>query len=349
MSDAPVVWLEQGEIRDDAVRALDEWARTRGVRLGVLEERAPAAPASDPSAGESIEKELERARLAIGAADPDTADRALARAERVLREHPALPQGAWLRAEVERAWSARWLRLEPRDEMRARVAWENAQALDGGRVPGVGETAFPPRPLVPVNIVVPIGANNTLLTVRLDTTPLKPTSERGPDALYRVDVAPGEHVLVATLGDDVVFASWIAIPAPSGKSPTPARITVEVGGSCSRERLALVRRRDGQIDAAGVSCPQWIAAVPGERRGSVLVARCEQGTCGPLLEWRTEQLPASFTPQTHGKLAGWPGWATWTLVGIGAATAASVALIATGVFETRPVEPRFVVGGARQE
>ncbi|MBN9165850.1 MAG: hypothetical protein J0I07_33175, partial [Myxococcales bacterium] len=99
----------------------------------------------------------------------------------------------------------------------------------------------------------------------------------------------------------------------------------------------------------GVACPRWLAAIPGQKRGSVLVARCERDTCGPLLEWRTERLPTYGPPQAHSTVAGWPSWATWTLVGIGAATAASMAIIATGVFETRPVEPRFVVGGARQE
>jgi hypothetical protein len=37
------------------------------------------------------------------------------------------------------------------------------------------------------------------------------------------------------------------------------------------------------------------------------------------------------------------------VVGISAATIASVVLIAAGAFESRPVETRFVVGGSKQQ
>jgi len=340
----PVVWLDEGEAREDAVRALAEWARTRGVRLGVVDDRAPAIR-FDPALGERAERELERAREAVGATDADTAERALARVERLLREHPELPHAAWLRAEVERTWSTRWLRVEPRDEARARTAWENAQALDGGRVPGIGETAFPPRPVVKTTIIVQ-GEPGPRLSLLVDGMPLDASERDARRAIYRVELAPAEHHLLAMSEGRVVFASWVAI---AGQDPT-ARLTISEAGACGRDRFAGLARRDGQIvNVSGVTCPRWIAAVPGDKRASVLVARCERDACGPLLEWRVERLPAYGPPQPHGKVAGWPSWATWTLAGIGAATATTMALIATGVFEARPVEPRFVVGGARQE
>lgn len=339
-----VAWLEESEAREDAVRALGEWARARGARLVGLDESTPALHV-DFTLAERAEKELERARLAIGATDADAAERALARVEGLLREHPELPQAPWLRAEVERTWSARWLRVEPRDEARARAAWETAQALDGGRVQGIGESGYPPTRTVKATIIV-AGAENGHVSLRLDGTPIEPAETDARGAIYKVDVAPAEHHLLATSDDRIVFASWVAI---AGEEPAPTRISLVTGGGCSRDELGRAQRRDGRIDAAGVACPRWLAAIPGEKRGSVLVARCERDTCGPLLEWRTERLPTHGPPQPHGNVAGWPSWATWTLVGIGAATAASMAIIATGVFETRPVEPRFVVGGARQE
>ncbi len=339
----PVVWLDEGEARDDAVRALGEWARTRGVRLGVLEDSVPAITI-DPGLGDRAERELERAREAISATDADAAERALARVETLLREHPELPQAAWLRAEVERTWSARWLRVEPRDDLRARIAWENANALDGGRVPGVGETSFPSRPLVKATIIVQ-GEPDPGLSLRLDGVPLGRGEKDARGTVYRVEIAPAEHQLVATHDSQVVFASWVAI---AGQEPT-TRVALGEAGGCGRDRFADVHRRDGRVHASGVACPRWIAAAPGDKRGSVLVARCERDRCGPLLEWRVERLPTYGPPQPHGKLAGWPSWATWTLAGIGAATATTMALLATGVFEARPVEPRFVVGGARQE
>lgn len=346
MSDAaPVVWIDEAEAHEDAGRALAEWARARGVRLEVVEDRTPRRFEDPTVAGEGIERELERARLAIGVADADATERALARAEAILRAHPELPQAAWLRAEVERAWSARWLRLAPRDEARARIAWENAQALDGGRVAGVGETSFPPRRKTKASIVV---VGGTRVSLRLDGAPITPISGAA-DLTYDVLVAEGEHQLVAALDGEVVFASWVTI---AGLDPAPTRVTVTEGTACSREQLGRVQleahNNQMSVVAAGVSCPRWIAAAPGPKRGSVLVARCEHDVCGPLLEWRVELVP-SETPRRRPQAATWPSWATWALVGIGAATVTSMAIIATGVLETRPVEPRFVVGGARQE
>ncbi|HSO34699.1 MAG TPA: hypothetical protein VLT33_19325, partial [Labilithrix sp.] len=85
---------------------------------------------------------------------------------------------------------------------------------------------------------------------------------------------------------------------------------------------------------------------------AVLVARCERSACGPFLEWRSESSfgsgPAAEPPTTrHG--GAWPAWATWTAVGVGAVAATTITLIATGVFESRPTEQRFVVGGVRRE
>jgi hypothetical protein len=350
--DVAVYWLDsqRDQAEDQAARALSDWARTRGVRLASIESHG-AALTVDRSIAERAEKELDRAREAIGASDADTAERALAHAETLLREHPELPQAAWLRAEVERTWSARWLRVEPRDEARGRAAWENAQALDGGRVAGIGETSFPAAPRVKATILV--SADGGPLTLRIDGVPItRGLLTRDPaGARYEVEVAPAEHHVTATVDDRVVFASWIAVGGGSGTVSSPPislHVSVSRGAICSRDQLADVKREGDHVHASGVSCPQWIAALPGSQRGSVLVARCERDTCGPLLEWRVEHFGPSGPPQPPPK-PGWPAWATWTLLGIGAATATSVAFVATGVFETRPVEPRFVVGGARQE
>ena len=342
--DTPVVWLDEGEAQKDAVHALDEWARARGVQLALPTDH-PSAVRIDPSLADGVEKELERAREAIGATDADTAERALARAEDVLRRHPELPEAAWLRAEVERTWSSRWLRVEPRDTARARTSWENAEALDGGRAAGIGETRFPSRPRVKATLVVT--GKSARLSLRLDGVPLAETETDARGAVFRIDVAPGEHHLLAMSGSSVVFASWLAIV---GAPPAEAQIAVGDTGTCSRDRLSEVRRDGDHVSAVGVTCPRWLAAAPGEKRGSVVVARCEHETCGPLLEWRVERYAWTEAPaQAHGNKTRWPAWATWTLVGAFGAAAASIALIATGAFDSPPVVPRFVVGGARQE
>jgi len=357
MSDAAVLWLDDGQARDDAVRALSEWARARGVTLQSIDDGAAAARPpvkTDLTIADRVEKELDRAREAIGSNDADTAERALARAETTLREHPELPQAAWLRAEAERTWSVRFTRIEPRDETRARIAWENAEALDGGRVPGIGEPTFggkPPAPSPKVKASFVLGSSAARArdaVVRLDGRILTPA---GPDGMtFEADVAPAEHQVLVTTADGsrVLFAAWIAPSAGGSK----IRMGLADGGACTREALNGVHRDASDpthvVVPAGVSCSSYLAVAPGEKKGSIFVARCEGEACGPLLEWRVERYGAGGPPQTTTK-SSWPTWATWTLLGIGAATATSVALIATGVFDQRPVEPRFVVGGARQE
>jgi hypothetical protein len=343
VSDAvPVLWLEQGDVREDAVRALDAWARTRGVELALPRRRGASPvsrpPEADPSVADRVEKELDRARAAVSAEDADATERALARAEALLRAHPELPQAAWLRAEVERAWSVRWLRVAPRDAARARAAWEAADGLDGGRVAGVGETAFPPPPRSKVRLLV--GGARPGVVLRVDGRSVEPSAPGEYDA----ELAPGEHQVVVTAGARVAFASWVAL---AGARPEAIRVDVD-DGACEEGASVGARVESGVVQASGVGCARWIAAVPGARRGAVLVARCERDACGPLLEWRMELLPERGVGPERRR-ATWPSWATWTLVGAGAVSALAVGLVATGALETRPVVQRFVTGGVREE
>ncbi|MBX3189841.1 MAG: hypothetical protein KF819_22640 [Labilithrix sp.] len=355
--DVTVVWVSEdgtprasaGEGRDDAVRALAEWGRARGVKLVSAAEGGPGALRFDPSLAERVEKELDRAREAIAALDADTADRALARAEAVLREHPELPQAAWLRAEVLRGWSNRWTRIEPRDEARARAAWQDADALDGGRVAGVGEAAAEARPKVAFDIVVQGGARR--IVVRLDGVEIagKPASDGA--SLHPALAAPTEHQLTVSRDGEPIFATWLSIGAPApGAQRLVVPIVVGGGASCSAATFANVKVDSDDVGAKGVSCDRWILAMPAPRRGAVRVARCDRESCGPLLEWRVESAADMGPPLGPPKRpTGMPAWATWTLLGVGAAAATTITLVATGVFDARTVEPRFVNGGVRTD
>jgi len=367
--DVTVVWLapETGE-REDAARALAEWGRARGLRILEASEGARSGPPKiDFAIADRVEKELDRAREATAALDADAAERALARAETLLRDHPELPQAAWLRAEVHRSWASRWSRVEPRDGERALLAWQEADALDGGRAAGIGETAFPPRARGAVTLSV-LGASSTRLVARLDGNELTAVADGASAAsgatTYTLDVAPAEHQLVVTIDGDVAFASWVAIPeAAAGAPRTAIPIRVGDGGACSAASLSGVTRATrvtppspgnagdaSTVQANGVTCNDWVAAIPAERRGAVLVARCERSTCGPFLEWRGEgAFGAPGPPVVVPHRGPWPAWATWTAIGVGAVAAATIALVATGVFESHPTEQRFVAGGVRVE
>lgn len=369
--DVTVVWVAPGTAAgaeapsQDAQSALAEWARARGITV-----RAPAGAAGsasvtlDLAVATRVEQELDRSREAIAAADTDAAERALARAESLLREHPELPQAAWLRAEVNRSWASRWTRLEPRDEQRAQIAWQDADALDGGRATGIGEVSFPARARTPVAITVS-GAGGLRTIARLDGTELTGGTPADGATTYTLDVAPAEHQLVVTVDGDPVFASWLTVtPSAAASShgpPSPAKYVVRVGddGACSSGSLTGVSRDGtGAVSAPGVTCDRWVAATPAARRGAILVARCAGSACGPFVEWRSragfdgaEPGGGGATGTTPGPRHGssWPGWATWTAVGVGAVAATTLSLIATGVFESRKTEERFVAGGVRIE
>lgn len=322
MSDVPVVWLTEGEpSRDEAARALGDWARARGLVLSVP---GPARTGIivDPTIADAAEGELARAYDALAADDLDAAGRSMARAEALLRDHPELPAAPFLRAEVARAWSR--LRLRQGDEAAAATAWQDAAALDGGRVAGIGEKSFPLPPKVPFEVRT---------TERVTVDGLAPTGE----------VLPGEHAVVLWAQGVVVQASWVAVRGPLRLVLPP------VTDACSLAVFSNVKREGDHVTAAATTCPSWVAAVPTEQ--GVLVATCDQGGCTSLTLWRgPDRRRDVFRPLPPDRArAALPAWATWTALGIGAATLASVVLIASGVFESRPVEPRFVMGGARQE
>lgn len=317
MSTVPVVWVNQdAPSRDQAARSLAEWARARGVVLSAPPPaRAPIVP--DATVAEAAEKELARA---LSADDDDAASRALGRAEALLRDHPEAPAAPFLRAEISRAWSR--LRLRQGDEAGAAAAWQDAEALDGGRVAGIGEKSVTPPAKVPLTIR---GRGE----VTIDGRPPAGT------------VLPGEHAIVAKRDGAIVYAAWIAVRGP-------LEITIPVSDdACSLPAFASVKREGDQVLAPGATCPAWIAAVPSEH--GVLIARCERDACSSLSEWRSPGRDVFVLPPPDRSRSPLPGWATWTVVGISAATVASVVLVAAGAFESRPVETRFVVGGTKQQ
>lgn len=338
-----VLWLDSGGPREAAAHALDEWAKARGVALAPPRASATGGTPVDLAIGERVEQELDRAREAIAATDGAAVDQALARAEALLHEHPELPEAAWLRAEVERSWASRWLRLAPRDEARARDAWEHAQALDGGRVPGIGELASGARPKSHVSFVVRGARVPSRLVLRVDGVALPAKASGASAVTYETDLAPAEHQIVVASDGRVLHASWAAT--------TDAAIQLEVAdaAACSVEDLGTVRRERDRIDAAGVMCSEWLVAVPNAAPGGVLVARCSAEQCEPLVEWHVDHVAVRPPPKATPERKRWPAWATWTLVGFGAAGATVIGIVASGVLQSRGTVQRFTVGGVRQE
>jgi len=312
--------------------ALDRWASAHDVSLRRPSDASPPRVAVDLAIADAVEQELVRAREAMGALDAEAVERALEAAESALRAHPELPQAAWLRAEVERAWSARFARVEPRDPDRAARAWARAAALDGGRAAGVGEPATadhrdPPPPAALTIARLPDGAR-----AYVDGEPV--------DASLVARRPPGEHAVVVTEDGAVAWAAWVTLHDGGDAAPLPDLAPP----ACSRSDVSRAALRGGAIDAARVSCPAWIA-VREVRAGVIAIARCEGARCGTWVEWRSS---AETRPGGRRRPdPGWPSWATWTIVGAGAALAAGAIAVAAGAFDRAPRETRFVNGGLK--
>ncbi|MBV9946620.1 MAG: hypothetical protein JOZ69_07220 [Myxococcales bacterium] len=358
---ATLVWVAPAPASVEQSRALASFARAHGVRL-VPPEGPPAdrggGAAAQPAAGwpfearlaDAVETELDHARDAIAAGDSAAAERALAAAESTLRAHAEWPEGAWLMAEVERARATRWRRVAPLDPEGARRAWALAEALDGGRVAGLGEepeaSEATPQPLPESAVALETSAGGPAAGLRpwLDGRPVE-----APVFVTRA----GPHALVLTAGGAPVWATWI--------DPAPGRFVVRVDAAaaapCSPAELAGVHlAADGAAAARGVACPRWLLATTagaGASADGVRVALCAADRCGPFADWRAP-LPWTWSPPAPAeRRGGWPAWATWAIVGVGvgagAALAAGVALAASGALQKPAAETRFVIGGVRSQ
>jgi hypothetical protein len=62
-------------------------------------------------------------------------------------------------------------------------------------------------------------------------------------------------------------------------------------------------------------------------------------------------MPGGRSPGDRPGAAGWPAWATWGLVGAGAAIATGIVVLATGAVghAAPPAETRYVIGGIKTQ
>jgi hypothetical protein len=330
---ATLVWMAPEAPDAAESRALASWSHAHGVRLAPPRHAVTPALPVDMRLADAVEPLLERARDAIAARDGDGADRALSSAESTLRAHPELPQASWLMAEVERARAVRWRRVPPTDSEVAEGAWLRAEALDGGRVPGVGEegSARHPPPA----------------TIALDLSPegAQPWLDGEPVRASAIATSAGPHALVVTWEGAPVWAAWIeTLPGSS-----TLHVSAPGAPACSDGDVARAHMTPDTIDANHVRCDAWVAAMGGAQAGSVRVAACETNRCGSVFEWRAP-LPWTESPTSeHGSDRRWPAWATWTLLGTAAAIAAGVAVFAVVALQPGPAETRFVSGGIKAQ
>ncbi len=339
--DAPatLVWIAADPPDVAEARALASWARAHGVTLAPPREQPPpAALRVDSSVADEVEDLLDRARDATAARESDAIDRATQAAEDLLRAHAELPQAAWLMAEVERARAARWRRIDPPDAEAAEREWVRAEALDGGRMPGLGETSAASHPAdAEVALALPGGDE-----ARLDGQPVPATGVIATHA--------GPHALVVTADGAPVWAGWIEARPGSSTFEIDAPSTAP----CSTADAARAGLAGETLRAGRVRCARWVAAARGPTPGALRIASCEGAQCGPLLVWRDVPPWAASTPGASPnadarRARQWPTWATWVVMGAGAAVAAGVAVVASGALQAAPTETRFISGGLKNQ
>jgi hypothetical protein len=328
---ATLVWVAPAPPDADQTRAVSSWALAHGVRLVAPNDEAAPSLTVDPRIADDVERLLDRARDAMVARDGEAVDRVLSAAASTLQAHPELPQAAWLMAEVERARSSRLRRIAPVDEAAAAAAWTRADALDGGRVVGVGEQGAASAAAATLTLPagLPPGA-----TVLLDGSAA---------ATGTISTRAGPHALVVVVDGSPSWASWI--DAPAGTSSV--QVSAPLIPACSKIDVARASTAGESIDATGVRCASWLAAV-GDGDG-IRVAVCAADHCGPLIAWRAP-LPWTYAPPPEpSHRGGWPAWATWGLVGASAVVATGVVVLATGALKSAPTETQFVSGGVRTQ
>jgi hypothetical protein len=100
---------------------------------------------------------------------------------------------------------------------------------------------------------------------------------------------------------------------------------------------------------AGVGCGRWAVARP-VAEGWIEIASCSGSSCGPLLTWKRHYGAVYSGPPQPPPAPGFPAWATWTLVGVGAAALTAGVLWQSGAFDQpEPGGRRFVFVGPGQK
>ncbi|MCC6665034.1 MAG: hypothetical protein IT375_14890 [Polyangiaceae bacterium] len=326
-----LLWLGTSAAQVSHEPELESWSRARWVELAPPASDSPAGLRHDDQWVAKIEEWLDQARVAASSLDDATARERLADVERTLRRHPALPQAAWLLAEALHVQAALAARTAPAD--RAQLV-ARAVALEGRRAPAFGEAEGPAGGAPPV------------LQVTL-------ANARGSDQIYfdgarvgrRLDLVAGEHHVRVLRRERVVWGGWVTVER-SGDLSLPVQSPVP----CSLDDVDGVRLDRGRVVVpAGVLCSGWAVARP-RAKGGIEIASCRGSSCGPLIPWKRHDGAIYSGPPQPPPEPGFPAWATWALVGAGAAViGAGVAWQAGAFDDPKPGATRFEFYGPGPE
>jgi hypothetical protein len=337
---AVLVWLSATASLPTFRADLDDFAHSRLLRLEAPRENAAparvgrlgrvATSAYAPDAVAQIESSLEEARSAAASLEQSRALSALERAEHVLREHPELPQSAWLMAEILEQ-SAEIESTAPDGADGAAALRQRATVLEGPRAAPFSDRA-PERDARIVD------------ARQLTIDGLEPGDALSWDGVLAPEGAlmteAGEHHARVARGGRLLWAGWLKLEATQTRLRLPVPETVpcsldDIGGSYFAGGRA--------VPAPHARCANYVLARA--RAGGIEVALCEREQCGTVVIWQHSR--ASVAPAATAKKTIWP-YAVAATASAFAIT--SIALWRAGVFDrSEPVtRETWVFNGQKQ-
>lgn len=313
---AVLVWLSAASVLPTFRADLDAFAHSRLLRLEAPRENAAPfhvrASAYAPDAVAQIENSLEEARNAAASLEQSRALAALERAELSLREHPELPQSAWLMAEIlEQA--AELESATPGDSEGANALRRRAVALGGTRAaPFSDRAAEREAEMVPAE---PVSIEGLQPGDALEWDGLRSQSP--------VVTWAGEHHARVARGGRLLWAGWTQVSAQGSSVRLPVPETV----ACSTDDVGGGHFAQGRaVPAPHARCDSYVLARA--RGGGIEAALCERAQCGPVVLWEHAHSPAKAAPPSKKVI-----WPYAVAASAGALVITGIALWRTGVFE----------------
>jgi hypothetical protein len=336
---AVLVWLSAASVLPTFRADLAGFAQSRFVRLEAPHENAAAyrggqASAYAPDAVAQVESSLEEARNAAASLEQSRALAALERADQLLREHPELPQSAWLMAEVLQL-SAEVESSAPDGAEAASTLRQRAAALEGPRAAPFSDRAPPSdteaEPAHRVRVEGLEASDALEWDGRQTTSP--------------VSAVTGEHHARVARNGRLLWAGWVNVSPADERVHLPVPETI----ACSTDDLNGAHFAAGRaLPAAHARCDSYVLA-RARPSGGIEAALCDRQTCGNVVLWEHLSTTGSATSPTLGeKKTIWP----YAIAGAaGAIALTGLVLWRAGVFDraAASTSETWVFNGQKQQ
>jgi hypothetical protein len=314
---AVLVWLSAVSISPGFRADLDGFAQSHLLRLEAPRENAAAfrAAAYAPDVVAQIEVLLEEARNATASLEQSRALSALEHSDHLLREHPELPQAAWLMAE-QLELTADVEGTAPDGASASATLRARAAVLEGARATPFSDRAPSAEPEASTTHAVNVDGVEPGDTLEWDGV------RTGPELL----LATGEHQVRVSRNGRLLWAGWLSV----GETELRVRLPVPETPACSPDDIGAGHFAGGQaIAAPHARCQSYVLA-QARAGGGIDAALCERDTCGKVVIWEHVAAGAAGAPVAE---RGWPRWATYTVVTSAGVLATGVVLWRAGVFD----------------